>query len=81
MKVWKIIQTQILILVILFLAEKRWLKKGIMEKKFSFSLEFCESAPDWSIQCYSSSYKFGTVYTIAYSVSEYAQVELNYTPD
>ena len=52
-----------------------------MEKKFSFSLEFCESASDWSIQCYSSSYKFGTVYTLAYSVSEYAQLGLNYTLD
>ena len=33
LKVYKITQTQIFILVILFLAEKRWLKKGIMEMK------------------------------------------------
>ena len=33
LKVYKITQTQIFIPVILFLAEKRWLKKGIMEMK------------------------------------------------
>ena len=39
---WSGNQTQILIPVILFLAEKRWLEKMLWKQKFRFSLGLCE---------------------------------------